>query len=68
MESVVIGVDGMSCSHCELTIQDAVRKLAGVKKVKANRRKKAASVTFDREVVTIEDIIEAIKATGYQVL
>ncbi|MDR2650172.1 MAG: cation transporter [Clostridiales bacterium] len=68
MENTVIRVDGMSCSHCEIAIQDAVRKLPGIKKVKANRRKKEVSLVYEASLVTSEQITEAINDTGYSVI
>lgn len=57
----------MSCGHCEIAVQDAVRRLPGIKKVKANKRKKEASVEYDTSAVTIEQIKKAINDTGYHV-
>lgn len=67
MEKLVLKVEGMSCGHCEIAVQDAVRKLPGIKKVKANRRKKQAVVDYDTAQVTPEQIKAAINATGYTV-
>jgi len=38
MEKIVLHVEGMACGHCEIAVQDAVRKLPGIKKVKATKR------------------------------
>lgn len=40
MEKHEISVGGMACGHCEIAVQDAVRRLPGIKKVKASKRKK----------------------------
>jgi copper chaperone len=55
----------MSCGHCEIAVQDAVRKLPGVKKAKASKRRKEAVVEYDPELVTREQIAGAITAIGY---
>jgi copper chaperone len=47
MDKVILRVEGMSCGHCEIAVQDAVRKLPGIKKVKASRRRKEAVVDYD---------------------
>jgi copper chaperone len=67
MEKAVIRVEGMSCGHCEIAVKDAVRKLAGVQKVKASRRKKQAAVEFDPALVSLGQIRAAIGETGYEV-
>jgi copper ion binding protein len=68
MEKLIIKVEGMSCGHCEIAIQDAVRKLPGVQKVKARRRKKEAAVDYDAALVSPEAIKQAITDTGYDVV
>jgi len=55
----------MVCSHCEIAIQDAVRKLPGIIKAKASRRKKLLTVDYDGEAVSQSAIIDAVKQTGY---
>ncbi|MDR1559253.1 MAG: copper ion binding protein [Clostridiales bacterium] len=68
MEKLILKVEGMSCGHCEIAIQDAVRKLPGIKKVKASKRKKEATVEYDAASVSAEQITKAINDTGYQVV
>ena len=68
VEKTKLNVGGMSCSHCEIAVQDAVRKLPGIKKVKASRRKKEVSVDYDASLVALESIINAINSTGYRIL
>lgn len=66
MEKHEISVGGMACGHCEIAVQDAVRRLPGIKKVKASKRKKIAAVEFDPALVSLADIKNAINATGYE--
>jgi copper chaperone len=68
MEKSIIRVEGMSCGHCEIAVQDAVRKLPGIKKVKANKRKREAAVQYDPAFVTLTQIIRAIADTGYDAM
>ncbi|NLG58119.1 MAG: heavy-metal-associated domain-containing protein [Clostridiales bacterium] len=67
MEKLLLPVEGMACGHCEIAVQDAVRKLPGIKKVKASKRKKEAAVEYDPGLTTPEQIKKAINDTGYQV-
>jgi copper chaperone len=66
MEKLILQVEGMTCGHCELAGQDAVRKLPGIKKVKANKHKKQAAVEYDPAKVTPEQVMKTINDTGYQ--
>lgn len=68
MEKTKLRVDGMVCGHCEIAVQDAVRKLPGIKKVKASKRKKETEVDYDASLVSLEQIVETINATGYRVI
>ena len=67
MKTDTIHVEGMACGHCEIAIQEAVRKLPGVKKAKASKRKKQAVVEYDEAQVDLGQITEAIEKTGYDV-
>jgi copper ion binding protein len=68
MEKITLRVEGMSCGHCEIAIQDAVRRLPGIKKVKASKRKKEVVAEFDAALATTEAIAGAINGTGYRVI
>lgn len=68
MEKAKLRVEGMACGHCEIAVQDAVRKLPGIKKAKASKRKKEAVVDYDASLVSLEQIIAAINNTGYRVI
>jgi copper chaperone CopZ len=68
METLSLRVEGMSCPHCEMAIQDAVRKLNGIKKTKANRRKKVVITLFDPSLVSSTEIRSIIAQTGYSVI
>jgi copper chaperone CopZ len=78
MRKIILKVEGMTCSHCEMTIQDALRRLPGIKKAKANRRKKEVQIVFNDSPArneaasndlpaTNEAAIRAINDTGYRV-
>ena len=68
MEKLVLKVEGMACGHCEIAVQDAVRKLDGIIKVKAHKGKKEAVVDYDTTKVTPQEIKDAITDIGYDVI
>lgn len=68
MQKINLRVDGMSCGHCEIAIQDAVRKLPGIKKVKADRCKNEITVDYETSLMTLEQIIGTVDSTGYRVI
>ena len=68
MEKLVVKVDGMACGHCEIAVQDAIRKLDGIQKVKANKGKKEAVIDYDASKVSEQEIKNTITNIGYDVL
>lgn len=68
MDKITLHVEGMACGHCEVTINSAIRKLPGVKKAKASRRKKEVSVEYDASLVKPDEMIHVINSTGYRVV
>ena len=65
MTKITIHVEGMSCGHCELAVQEAVQKNPGVKKVKASKKKKEATIQFDETQTSPEKMVESIQAIGF---
>lgn len=47
MERVIVGVEGMSCGGCVLSVEKALERLPGVKKVTVSLEKKKATVEGD---------------------
>ncbi|MDR2197458.1 MAG: cation transporter [Coriobacteriales bacterium] len=66
VEKLLLQVDGMSCGHCEIAVQEALRKLPGVKKARANRRKKTALVEYEAGAVSPEALRTAVEEVGFQ--
>lgn len=67
MASVVLKVDGMSCSHCSAAITKAVGALNGVKNVSVSLEEKTVEVEYDPAVVNVYAIKGAIEDQGYDV-
>ncbi len=58
-------VTGMTCGGCEVGVRRAVKKLDGIADVEASHEDGTATVTYQADAVTPEDIIEAIEGIGY---
>ena len=63
-----IKVDGMTCTGCEQTIQNAVNALDGIKNIKASHTDGNAIVEFDTTLTDTSNIRMKIDATGYKVV
>jgi copper chaperone len=57
-----ITVEGMTCEHCEQTVEEALRDVAGVTDATADREAEQASVDGDAEATTL---VQAVEDAGY---
>ncbi len=65
-ETVTIHVSGMTCTGCELQVEDEVKALAGIISVKASHTDENTIVQFDQSKVNLDKIVEAINKTHYK--
>lgn len=65
VKTVTLAIEGMSCTGCENTIQEAVTKIPGVTAIKASYLDSTAVVSFDPAKTTIKAIGEAVTEAGY---
>lgn len=66
--NVALEVKGMSCSHCEKAIKDTVTNLNGVNGVEVHVKNDEVKVDYNDDVVTLEEICDAIEEQGYDVV
>ncbi len=60
----IIQVEGMKCKHCEMHVEEAIKKIASVKRVKADRF--SATVKIETEKMIPDSLLEAsIKEAGF---
>lgn len=61
-------VPGISCGHCEMAINQSVRRLRGIDHVKVDLKQKLVTVSYDGGAVKDADIRTAIEDAGYEVV
>ncbi len=61
-----LNVEGMSCSHCENAVKNAVLEIDGVSNVEVDLEGKSVTVTHE-ESVSVGSIKDAISEEGYEV-
>ena len=66
-EEVTIGIEGMSCQHCVGKVEKGLSEIEGVLAAKVNLEQKEATVRFDPDKVTIDDIKQKIHDVGYTI-
>ena len=62
----VIGDHQMACDGCEQRVQNALKTLTGVARVRANARNQRIDVLFDAGKVDAAALTERISKVGYQ--
>lgn len=65
LNKVVLNIKDMSCSSCELKIENSLKQLEGVTEVKVSLSKAKAFITYDENKIKIDDIISIIEKLGY---
>jgi copper chaperone len=64
--TLAFAVSGMHCASCGLLIDDAVEELEGVERCETDIRRGRTVVLADPAVATVDDIVAAVAAAGYQ--
>lgn len=68
MESVVVGIEGMSCQGCVRNITGVLQALSGVQKVEVSLEAKQASVVYDPVQIDLSRFQRAIEDAGFDVV
>ncbi|HEX3356940.1 MAG TPA: heavy metal-associated domain-containing protein [Tepidisphaeraceae bacterium] len=64
---VVIKIEGMHCHKCEASIQKTLGENPGVHEVEVDFASGQASVLFDRDSVTVKQLMDSVSQAGYRV-
>lgn len=62
--SRTLTVEGMTCDHCEQTVEEALGGVSGVTEATADRETEQATVESDADPVAL---VAAVEAAGYEV-
>lgn len=63
----VLQIEGMTCTSCEMRIENALKKLDGIIDGKAIFSSSNVYITFDANVIGLGEIIETIEKLDYKV-
>ncbi|MEP6496074.1 MAG: heavy metal translocating P-type ATPase [bacterium] len=64
-ETIRIPVSGMTCAACQSRVQRTLQEHPGVDDASVNLMMKNATVTFDPAAVRPDELVDAIRETGY---
>ena len=62
---LILKVNGMSSQHCAGIVENAVKKLSGIKSIGVSYANEKAVIDYDTSQITIEKIKKAISEAGY---
>ena len=63
-QSIELPITGMTCAACGFAVKTVLKRLDGVHDAKISYEKKSATVSYDPQQVTPEQMAEAVNATG----
>ena len=63
--TVAFPVSGMTCAACQARVQRALKAQPGVVDATVNLLTGSAAVRYDPAAVTAENLVEAVRSTGY---
>ena len=65
MQTLEIGIQGMTCANCSARVERALRKTPGVVEAAVNLATERASVRLDEAAATAADVAAMVKDAGY---
>jgi copper chaperone CopZ len=68
IQTVKLGIRGMSCKACEAEVSHEVNKLPGIIQSTVSYERRNAIIQFDSSKVKAAEIINAVQITGYKVI
>lgn len=67
IEKEVLAIQGMTCEHCQKSVETAVRSLPGVLSAQVDLAANSLTVEFDHHKTPLADIKTAIEDIGFGV-
>ena len=68
VETVEVGVEGMTCHSCVSLIESVIGELDGVESVRVSLEEKRAAIVYDRTKTSTETLHTAIEDMGFIVI
>ena len=65
IEEVILGVQGMHCTGCVVSLQRAIHQLPGIITTSISRKKGTIQVRFDKSKTRTQEIQRMVHAAGY---
>ncbi|MGI6658167.1 MAG: heavy-metal-associated domain-containing protein [Dethiobacteraceae bacterium] len=66
-ESLILSISGMTCNHCKMRVEKALKTLDGVESVAVDVQAGRAEVQYDPAKISGEVLKNAVTDAGYEV-
>ena len=66
MEKVELDIKGMTCAACSARIEKGLNRMEGIDQASVNLTTETGTISFNPEVLTVEQVIEKISNLGYE--
>lgn len=67
VDRVTIKVDGMTCEHCVIAIENSVTAISGVDNVQVHLETGTVNVEFNKDVAEVQQFTNTIEEQGYTI-
>lgn len=67
MQTKTLDVRGMTCGHCKISVEGALKGLEGVSAAEVDLNSGKVEVTYDESKVSSENMKAAVEEQGYDV-
>ncbi len=67
MQNITLSVPDVSCEHCVMTVNGALRQQPSVKDIKVDLDSKTVTFQYDPNQVSLDKIEEVLDDAGYTV-
>ena len=65
MANTKLKISGMTCDHCKEAVERRLNKIPGAKNVAVNRQAGEATIEWDDEKASRNDLVDAVNELGY---
>ena len=67
MENIELRIEGRHCTGCSARLQKVLSNLDGVSNAEVSFEKGMANIEFNKEIITLDEIKNAIVDSGFEV-
>jgi copper chaperone len=67
MQTVTLGISGMTCGGCVQSVGNVLKSLDGVAKAEVSLEKRSAVVDYDPAKLNLEQLKRSVEEAGFEV-